>query len=422
MRLRAGADTTSAVPVLRPLSEELRAVVAKLTKRTDELVETTRETVIAEVPAYADLDPEMLAVIDAVVLENARLWYRTLLCGRLPTPGQLGKLNDFARLRADQGLPLDAMLHSFRSGGLMFWKTLLGAAEQEAGIRDEMLFSASEYMFRYLDLVSRHTSLAYLDQADRRGRWRDRAKQELADAVFGARGEERFRECATALGFDPTAPVCAIALRTREAAGDTRDDDSDLAETIAAGVGVQSRAVFDVLHHGHVVVWIPAGAPGWAERDDERLAATCRRLIERPAIEAVGVGASGTGPISWRSSAEQAIRALELGPRLSGDAHIHRYHDVALYDLAIRTPELADFLRSMIERTAPDPDLLHTLTEYFRAGRHAKAASAALQVHPNTLSYRLRRAEKVLGGTLDDHEWALKLQLALKLREIGAKV
>jgi sugar diacid utilization regulator len=332
----------------------------------------------------------------------------------------LSKLSDFARLRADQGLPLDAMLHSFRAGGLVFWKTMLGAAENEPAIRDETLFSASEYMFRYLDLVSRHTSLAYLDQAGRRGRWRDRAKQDLADAVFGARGEERFRECATPLGFDPTAPVCAIALRLREGNGDPRDDD-DLAETVAAGLGVRPDAIFDVLHHGHVIAWIPAGTPGWIERDDERLAAACRRLIERPGIEAVGVGASGAGPISWRSSAEQAIRALELGPRLSDADHIHRYQDVALYDLAIRTPELADFLRSVIERTAPDPELLHTLTEYFRAGRHAKAASAALQVHPNTLSYRLRRAEKVLGGDLDNHEWALKLQLALKLREIGAQ-
>ena len=83
-----------------------------------------------------------------------------------------------------------------------------------------------------------------------------------------------------------------------------------------------------------------------------------------------------------------------------------------------RTPELADFLRSVLERLSTEAELLASVDAYFEQGRHMKGAASALKVHPNTLTYRLRRIEQLFGGSFENSDWCVRL-LALKLRELG---
>jgi DNA-binding PucR family transcriptional regulator len=59
--------------------------------------------------------------------------------------------------------------------------------------------------------------------------------------------------------------------------------------------------------------------------------------------------------------------------------------------------------------------LVETLDAFFAAGMVRKAAAAKLSIHPNTLDYRLREIESVLGYPVRSGNTAFKLQLALKL-------
>ncbi|WP_147123889.1 PucR family transcriptional regulator, partial [Nocardia neocaledoniensis] len=58
-------------------------------------------------------------------------------------------------------------------------------------------------------------------------------------------------------------------------------------------------------------------------------------------------------------------------------------------------------------------DLRTSVRAYLRAHGEVSAAAAALRVHPNTLRYRLRRAEAVLGLDLTDPDDRLLLEIQL---------
>ena len=64
-------------------------------------------------------------------------------------------------------------------------------------------------------------------------------------------------------------------------------------------------------------------------------------------------------------------------------------------------------------------DMQFTLTSYLAAFGDVKKAAALLKVHPNTLRYRVRRAEQIMGISLDEPDTRLltELQLALVSRE-----
>ena len=64
-----------------------------------------------------------------------------------------------------------------------------------------------------------------------------------------------------------------------------------------------------------------------------------------------------------------------------------------------------------------DPVLAETLRTYLDAFGDIAAAARALQVHPNTVRYRVRRIEKVLSTSLADPEVRLLFSLGLRILE-----
>jgi purine catabolism regulator len=69
-----------------------------------------------------------------------------------------------------------------------------------------------------------------------------------------------------------------------------------------------------------------------------------------------------------------------------------------------------------LQGTRPDErELLHSLRAYLACGRNAKAAARKLQVHRNTLQYRLRRIETLLDRSLDDPDVLFLLELACRI-------
>lgn len=97
-----------------------------------------------------------------------------------------------------------------------------------------------------------------------------------------------------------------------------------------------------------------------------------------------------------------------------------------------RTPvllgEIADLVRSRAELRDPrlqalfdydqerEAALVNTLEEYLQRFGDVRAAAADMHVHPNTLRYRVRRAEEILGMSLDDPDSRLLLQIQLLIR------
>ena len=63
-------------------------------------------------------------------------------------------------------------------------------------------------------------------------------------------------------------------------------------------------------------------------------------------------------------------------------------------------------------------ELVKTLEAYFENNQKLKQTAEALFVHKNSVIYRIKKIEDILGESLDDSEIAFNLQMCLKIREI----
>jgi DNA-binding PucR family transcriptional regulator len=75
----------------------------------------------------------------------------------------------------------------------------------------------------------------------------------------------------------------------------------------------------------------------------------------------------------------------------------------------------------ILDLHARDPMLAKTLRAYLDSFGDIGAAAQSLQVHPNTVRYRVRRIEKLLSTSLADPEVRLLFSLALRVAETAAR-
>ncbi len=69
---------------------------------------------------------------------------------------------------------------------------------------------------------------------------------------------------------------------------------------------------------------------------------------------------------------------------------------------------------------AQDPELAETLRAYLDSFGDIAAAAQWLQVHPNTVRYRVRRIEKLLSTSLADPDVRLVFSMGLRVIERSA--
>ena len=89
-----------------------------------------------------------------------------------------------------------------------------------------------------------------------------------------------------------------------------------------------------------------------------------------------------------------------------------------------RLAQFAQGLLAPLERAGPvrQGELVATLRAWLEHGCATAAAAEALTVHPNTVTYRLGRLEKLLGLDLRSFENRLNLQLALTVVDVSGTV
>jgi len=135
----------------------------------------------------------------------------------------------------------------------------------------------------------------------------------------------------------------------------------------------------------------------------------------------VGLGSAGSGVAGLRRSAREALRALQIGTTLRGAGPVHAYRDVAVLDLVgVGSAGADEFARGVLGEIASTPTgrvHLATLRALARNGYRMKLAAGELEVHPHTLSYRVKQIRTRYGLDLDDPDARLRVQLALMIVE-----
>lgn len=236
-----------------------------------------------------------------------------------------------------------------------------------------------------------------------------------------ARMGYRLRRCMWVLVVEPDEAAARRALAERTSAMRLVRVLSDAAEARHPGTMVVERA-------GSLVVLLPDPAtPEDAERCALALLTTAGQLTGGASFSCGVSGGSG-GPVDFHDLAQQARLAIRVGRRLRRLGEVHAYRalgaerlllDVSPPDNLERFVEewLGPLMRQEAQGKASAP-LVDTIDAMAAASWSPRGAARRLNVHVNTLLYRVQRAREVTGRDLDDPDVRLAFTLALRARTL----
>jgi PucR-like helix-turn-helix protein len=301
-----------------------------------------------------------------------------------------------------QGRSLDSLQAAYRVGARVAWRRL-GTAGLRANLDSEVIALLAEAIFAYIDELSADSVEGYAEARAAEEGERQRRRRELVGLLLREPPAEPadLEAAASAAGW--ALPRTAAALACPE----------ENLGRLAGRLGPDSL-VSAVDGIGCVLVSDPEG-PGRTAELDRATAQTLAAL--GPA------GPPAALSLSWRL-ARDALRAGEAGAidvdgLVRADEHLAElllFEGGALVDLiaARRLGPLTDLTPGARQR------LEQTALAYLSNKANAAATGRALQLHPQTVRYRLARLRELLGDSLDDPDARFELEAALRHRALPA--
>ncbi|MFI9648172.1 PucR family transcriptional regulator [Streptomyces sp. NPDC052040] len=370
-------------------------------------VERVVAAVHAQVPVYATLDDGRLAEVRSIAA-----WGTDRLLDLWATDGSLGpaelrRFRGIAAARAADGRPVQAVLRAYRvAAGVLTGEVAARAGDLTAtdGI------ALAQVLLTALDTLSEEMASAYAATTEDIAGDRDRALRLLLDDLIagrhaspGARADRSAR-----LGIQLPDPYCLLVAEPKDAGGPDMSYEA-VADLLAAlGDGGTAPPPLSTVRGSRAVLLLPQAAVHRApaaldERGWRACAITGEGLDRIAAAHRLAADALDTAP----AHAHRPGRLLT-----DGDAHV-----LAL--LAGHPAATPDHIARLVLGPLTEPEqshLLQALTAYIEAGS-ATAAARALQLHPQSLRYRLRRIEALTSRDPRDPWQRLTLDIA---RTIGS--
>jgi purine catabolism regulator len=245
--------------------------------------------------------------------------------------------------------------------------------------------------------------------------------------------EEQMLARAVQLGYALERPhaVLVVELEPRSGARMPRPTLSPTAVQVAGVLGSALPGTWARAHGNEVAALVPLpepATPGALAALALRLAALVAGGPGAPGGEwAAGLGEAALGPAQARRSYAEARDAARLGLAVLGPRQVARMVDLGIYRLLLLLRESGELdafcqrtLGPLLADSRAGEVLLETLEVFFACNGNLSEAARQLDLHRNSLIYRLSRARDLLGQDLEDPELRLALQLALKARRVLA--
>ncbi|MDN5896357.1 MAG: helix-turn-helix domain-containing protein [Nocardioides sp.] len=312
--------------------------------------------------------------------------------------------------RAEQGLPLDDVLRSFRMGGRLIWEDLIAQAGPVGMLDGDGLRIVGTELWQAVDETSAQVAVAYHTTQRLQVRADEARRAALWEGLLSGRGTEPgfVLEAARALGLSPDGPIAVAAINHPAPDG-----------TFAEGIAhkLRTRGVRSTWQHrsGRQVGVLELASP-----DIGPSLEVLRGWGGVPVgLSSVVGGLSETG-VALR----EAMLALRTVPPDSPDAVC--YQDRLPDALLLSSPEVADRLVTLWlgpllalpgrEHTT----LLATLELWVASGGSASRTAALVPCHRNTVVNRIRRVVEVTGHDLVEGPPPVGLSLALRMWRLSS--
>lgn len=325
----------------------------------------------------------------------------------------------YARECARASLPIEALMRAYRIGHAQLsqiWLARLQAARGRREVLAEAVSVSSAWMFAYVDAVTVGITQAYMHE---RERWVRSAAALRADEVRAIVDGRQSDEARAAQRLRYTLRRTHVAVIV---SGDEAEDEEGT-------IGLYERVAHEVEHAigGTDALCVPLGVrtlAAWVSfaegavpeldaltplRGSDALAAGVRLAVGEPAW----------GLDGFRRSYEDALlaqRVARLRERRAGA--VTRYRDAVLVGLLAQDQAAARrFVDSELGTLLEDSDsarrVAATLKVFLEEGASNVRAARRLGVHENTVAYRVKRAEALLGRPVDDRRLELRAALVL---------
>ena len=375
----------------RPLYQRVERTVPRLARRMI-------DTFVAEIPLYAHLPREQIeGEILAITEANLRLFFGMLRSGQ-PMPAEaLSEMRLSAARRAEERVPLDAVLTAYHVGARLGWNALVeGAAPEDT----EALVAAAERVLTYAQQVTAEVAAAYLEEQQTiYGEERD-ARRALASALLAGEAAEAL---AARVGVAIAEAYVVVALRIEPHPDEL---ERGVGSAIAARRKVRraqraldewaGEPVLGFVEPGGGAVLLPT-TPDEAQACTEQLPQLAAAVSSAAGAEVTVGGAVACGVRDIGRAAAQAQDVVRLARTIGAPPGAYLLRDVLLeYQLTRPSDAQAD-LAQLLDPLDRNPDLPLTLESYLAHDLDRRRTAASLHVHPNTLDYRLRRIVELTG-------------------------
>ena len=393
------------------LTPAVQELAGELLPRTPELAREMADHLYAAIPELNAIDDdglraELLGSTEANISQVLRLLADGATAADVVVPHEA---LEFLRGIVRRGIPLSALLRSYRLGHAWLWERWSQALQERVEDSGELAAGqdqSSAFMFAYVDKVSDVLVEEFGTERERMMRSASQLRAETVRAILA--GEPIDEEVASQrLGYELGRHH--VALRIASEGSEVRGLERAVGEAAAAlGAGeplvvASGAARFDVW-------WGSFEIPATDGLED----------YEPPPGVLVAFGRPGKGIAGFRGSHTEALQAARIAS-LSGGATVTSYASVELVSLlAGDLPRARAFvvgqLGPLASTAEPAQRLRDTLLAFLAFRGSATRAAKDLYVHQNTVAYRVKRAEELLGRKVS--ESPIELTCALKIAAV----
>jgi hypothetical protein len=386
------------------LSPRHKAIFDALERDAEGLARRMVMAIREEVEEYRTVrDPKIAAEVLAHAVEHVHVIARCGRAGRVPEGAELDFVRQRGATRARQMMPLDALLESYLIGQRTTWETIAEVAgDSPEGMRIAQDLTA--WTFRYTHAINVAIAAAYLTESHVLASESERSRRDLLDRLLSGLlpgfDEERRAE---GLGLRPEAEHIVVVA--------TQDGGSHGERLVVRGLVPHDP--FVVARHDEIVAIVPArDGRGPRELRDE-LTETLAAIERNHGVRIrAGVSTTCTGLAEVARAYAEARRTLRHADPVA------ILEEISLFDyLAQSADETAQRLAPPgLHQLAP---LAGTLHAYAECDLNVAKTAEHLEVHPNTVHYRLRRVQELTGRDPRRFGDLVELTTALRVLKPG---
>ncbi|MEY9890117.1 hypothetical protein ABIA31_003775 [Catenulispora sp. MAP5-51] len=387
----------------RPVAARLRALAPDLSRRV-------LARLLDELPVYAGLPGEEVAGdIAEIVQHSVRMFADAIEARRAPDDTELAAQRRSAQRRAEEGVPLDAILAAYQLGISMVWSQVsAGATAGDHADLRTVLDMLLEVQRRILCSVTESYLAARrtIDSEEHGGRHALMAALLSGTEPDGTvRAAPRYAVLTLHLERHPDEDAAAPGVAARRKIRRVRE----------ALDAFASQPCLTAFRSDRGTVLMPL------EDDGATLDHTGLRTLIEDAAEVAGAPVTAAIAVADAAEVPAAVthtaEIVDLARATGRPPGLYRLADVLL-DYQLSRPSAAlPALAARLEPLAGKPELLSTLHTYLRVDRDRRAAAHALHVHPNTVDYRLRRISELTGLSAHRTEDLGELHASLVARQ-----